>query len=332
MAYRFKAKEPVPAGIRRIVGEEIDSARALLAREAGSGKDEAVHEARKSVKKVRGVLRLVRPVLRPTYRAENKHFRSVGHQLSELRDAAALLEIFDQLAKKYSGILNEKIAAEIRRGLEQEKGDIEQRLDVGKVVERATGALESAHSRLQNWPLKDDGFAALAPGLKQTYRRGRRALKTARKKQDAISYHDFRKRVKDHWYHVRLLEGIWTEVMRARETSLKELETWLGDDHNLAVLREKLEANPHHFGGAKNVDACLTVVAQFQRELREQAKALGERLYEEKPGGFARGVGHLWKTWQKDSDAISATAPEQPQQPAKKLPARAGKKIKETAA
>ncbi len=67
------------------------------------------------------------------------------------------------------------------------------------------------------------------------------------------NYHDWRKRVKDHWYHVRLLESLWTEVLEAREASLKNLETWLGDDHNLVVLCDKLTNEPEKYGEADGV-------------------------------------------------------------------------------
>ena len=40
--------------------------------------------------------------------------------------------------------------------------------------------------------------------------------------------HEWRKRAKDHWYHIRLVEDLWTEVMEGYEKSLKDLETVAG--------------------------------------------------------------------------------------------------------
>jgi CHAD domain-containing protein len=65
--------------------------------------------------------------------------------------------------------------------------------------------------------------------LEETFRGGERALKRAKKRPRPESYHDWRKHVKDHRYHIRLLEGLWTDVMQAYEKSLKDLETELGD-------------------------------------------------------------------------------------------------------
>ncbi len=303
MAYRLQASESVPEGIGRVVREEIQSATETLRKEAKAQRDEAVHEARKSIKKVRGVLRLVKPQLGRTYRQENARFRDVGRQLSDLRDAAALLEVFDELADKFKDVLDSKGLKALRQGLEQDKREIEQHLDAAKVVQQASAVLHSAEQRLAKWPLNEDGFHALAPGLKQTYRRGRRALKLAKKRETPVAYHDFRKRVKDHWYHVRLLEGVWTSVMEAHEKSLKDLETWLGDDHNLVVLREKLEANPERYGGEAVVPGFLAVVAEHQNKLRGNSTSLGERVYSEKPRVFVHNIGRLWKTWHSQPEA-----------------------------
>ncbi len=113
-------------------------------------------------------------------------------------------------------------------------------------------------------------------------------MSAARKEQTAESFHEWRKRVKDHWYHVRLLESAWTDLLRAREGSLKNLETWLGDDHNLVVLCAKLNESPDSFGEAADIQLFLALSTQYQKELRENALSLGERLYEEKPGQFTQ--------------------------------------------
>ena len=70
----------------------------------------------------------------------------------------------------------------------------------------------------------------------------RRRLKPFRTSGTAQDLHDWRKRVKDHWYHVRLLAGLWPDVMTSFEWTLKDLETKLGDHHNLEVLKERIQA------------------------------------------------------------------------------------------
>jgi CHAD domain-containing protein len=322
MPYRLKRGESVPDGIRRIVQEEIDSATEQLSNSNGRKRDEAIHEARKSLKKIRGALRLVQPELGRVYRAENTRMRDVGRQLSQIRDAKAIIEVFDGLREKYNGSLQKDAFASIRRGLEKSKRDTEDGANVDQIARRALSALRATAKRVKNWPLNRDGFQAIAPGLENRYRRGRRAMRIAQKDPMPENYHEWRKRVKDHWYHVRLLESLWTDVMQAHEGSLKNLETWLGDDHNLIVLHEKLNNNPEQYGDQKGIQLFLALADQYQKELRENAISIGHRVYEQKPGEFTRNLSKLWDAWQEQPASMKEVQKEQ-RNLAKKQPARA---------
>jgi len=68
MAYRLKKNETVGKGTRRIVREQIDRAADLTNDQMD--RHEAVHQARKRFKKIRGSLRLVRSELGKTYGTE----------------------------------------------------------------------------------------------------------------------------------------------------------------------------------------------------------------------------------------------------------------------
>ena len=311
MAYRLKRSESVAGGVKRVITEELDSSAEGLEHANARERDEAVHEARKSVKKIRGALRLVEPELRSVFRDENRRFRDLGHRLSEVRDAQAMLEVFDSLAGEASKSAGVHAFGGIRSGLEKNKRETEQAGRIEKVIRTTIGALHGARKRVAGLPLSEDGFAAVAPGLKLTYARGAKALTRAQKKATAVRYHDLRKRVKDHWYHMRLLESLWTDAQQARQKSLHELETWLGDDHNLVLLCERLRTEPAKYGGNEQVHLFLALAAERQANLRANAIAMAQRLYEEKPGDFMRRMKNLWRTWQHDPDSIKAVQKQQ---------------------
>jgi CHAD domain-containing protein len=335
MPYRLKASESVPEGIKRIVVEEIESATEQLSRNNGKNRDEAIHEARKSVKKIRGALRLVQPDIGPSYCKENRRLRDLGRQLSQFRDAAAIIETFDSVIEKYKDSLQKNTLGSIRRGLDKSKRETEQNLDVDKVVKGAIATLSAARRRVRTWPLKSDGFRAIAPGLKTTFRRGRRVMTTAQSDPRPENYHEWRKRVKDLWYHIRLLESLWTGVMHAHEASLKDLETWLGDDHNLVVLREKLESKPEDYGDGKDIEVFLALADQHQKELRENAISLGQRVYEEKPRQFIKNIAKLWDAWQQQPDSMKEQQREERQivkKGAQSTPSRGPRKTKRAVA
>ena len=320
MAYRLKASESIPDGIKRVVLEEIETATDQLSH--GKKRDEAIHEARKSVKKIRGVLRLMEPELGRVYSDENTRLRDVGRKLSELRDAKAIIEVFDGLLEKYKENLRAGALISIRRALEKSKRETEQSANVERVMQRAIATLHGAARRAKTWPLESDGFQAIAPGLEKTYRRGLRAMSAAQKDPTPEKYHYWRKRVKDHWYHIRLLENLWTDVMRAHEASLKNLETWLGDDHNFVVLCGKMQEQPEKYGDPKDIQLFLPLAAQHQKELRENAVSLGKRVYEEKPRQLTQKMSDLWDTWLQQPESMKEIEGEQ-REPPKKQPNRA---------
>ena len=79
-------------GIARIAHGRIDHALEELGGATESTAEEAVHEARKDVKKLRALLRLVRSSTSAKVRTrENEALRDVGRSLSGRRDADVML-------------------------------------------------------------------------------------------------------------------------------------------------------------------------------------------------------------------------------------------------
>jgi CHAD domain-containing protein len=309
VAYRFKLGEPVPEAIKRIVGEEIEAAAGHLSGQGDADRDEAIHEARKSIKKIRGVLRLMRGELGDIYGMENAHFGDIGRELSQFRDAGASIETFDALRKRYRGEVGGRMLASIRRRLKASKRQAEQQAGIAAVLTRMAAALRQLAPSVSRWPLAKDGFPAIAPGLEATFRDGQKAMARARKHPLPENYHEWRKRVKAHWYHIRLLEGVWDGAMPAYEKRLKDLETWLGEDHNLVVLEEKIRAAPGAYGRAPEIALFVRLIGKHRKELRGDALALGARTYGEKPRQFTRRMRSMWDAGEAHGAAGSAAPP-----------------------
>ena len=113
---------------------------------------------------------------------------------------------------------------------------------------------------MKRWQLPD-GFEAIGPGLARGYRRGRRALREAVDRPTDEHVHEWRKSVKTLWYHVRLLEPAAPSVFAPAIEALDHLAEALGDDHDLAVLVERLASDPHRYGGA--LHGVLSRVARY---------------------------------------------------------------------
>src|SRR6187455_1799200 len=97
-AYRLKRTEPVAEGVKRIAAGRANSAAGHLRGEEGEDLPVAVHKARKDLKKLRSVIRLVRkPLGDDVYRRENERFRDAGRMLAGMRDEQARAETLEGL-------------------------------------------------------------------------------------------------------------------------------------------------------------------------------------------------------------------------------------------
>lgn len=286
--YHWKTKESIPEGFRRIVSEELQLAVWQLS-ESGGSLDEAVHEARKSVKKIRSAVRLVQSVLAEEYDKENAVLRQAGRKLSPLRDAQALIEICDEL--------DDRSAASARDGLVKRKSELERDFKRRRLGGQVLKSFREVGARLEKWPLQKLNLQAISSGFVRTIRRNRKAFENAYAGSDPESFHEWRKRAKDLRYHLALLSNVWPEVMDGYENSAKDLEHKLGDDHNLLVLRDTILESPHDFGGEKDIRAFLKIVEDRQQQLRAEAKSLGTRLYSEKPKRWRRRLELCWDVW-----------------------------------
>jgi len=97
MSFELIGAEPLGPGLRRILLDEAGAAATGLESGAGTDLDEAAHEARRSLKKCRAVLRLARPSIGPLYGEANAHLREVGRSLSDVRDQRVLVSTLESL-------------------------------------------------------------------------------------------------------------------------------------------------------------------------------------------------------------------------------------------
>src|SRR5215470_12675664 len=151
MGYRLKDNEGFSHGIKRIVLEQIDESLAKL-RPTTRNRDEAIHDARVGIKKVRAVLRLVRDSLDlKTYQKEDFLYRDVNRTLSKVRDSAAMLEVIDKLIEHFSAQLSKDAFAGIRVELEHAKANKVQ--NQKSAMTAAAKALRQARRKVKKWPV-----------------------------------------------------------------------------------------------------------------------------------------------------------------------------------
>jgi CYTH domain-containing protein/CHAD domain-containing protein len=294
-AYRLLPDEDAAAGVRRVILGRLDKAAERL-REAGDEGDalaEAIHGARKDLKKARAALRLVRDELdKKTFKRENRALRDAARLLSASRDAEVKLATLDSLDEG-EGDMPPGATALWREALLADRDRIVGGADDGTAD--AIAAIEAVAARVPEWKLRAEGWNLLAPGIDTAYREGREAFAALGDAPSFEAVHELRKRGKDLWYQVRLLRATWPTVLDASADEIHAFTDLLGDHHDLAVLADDL-------AGRAEVDAThretlRALIEARQARLLADALATGARVYAEKPKAFLRRLRAYWRAW-----------------------------------
>jgi CHAD domain-containing protein len=257
---------------------------------------ELVHEARKAIKRMRALARLLRHELgEPEFRRVNDSLRATARRLASARDADVRLATLHTLTKRHPRVLAPERIRALRERLESERGETIEPADRDRVL----ADIASMRRQLARWNLVEHDFKALAPGLRRIYREGRRRQRRVERAhaRDTQDLHDWRKRAKSLYYVLDMVGGTSSESVRRTTGRANRLGDVLGEEHDLWMLGVYLERHPEVFGeDSATRDALLARIARRRRRLRGRALKLGKRLYKRKPGSFTRRIGRSLAT------------------------------------
>lgn len=308
MTYHFDLSQSVADNVTRIAAAEVDAAGLSLARVQANGDSLAVHDVRKRTKKLRALALLVSGSLgRRQWRAV---YRAAGEAASGLGDTRDLqvrhLTLVDLLewaavqpdlgvvvdpdrftvamSHAATGARNAAGAgAGAGAGADAGAGTGVGSAALADAAQHASWLLTGVAAEVAGWKLPD-GFNAIAAGIDDTYGQGRQRWRSlvggvGDASPSPETLHRWRRRVKQRWYHTRLLAPLAPDVLGADAVLLDELGQVLGSDHDLAVFIEALADEPLAWGGASVAVDLAHLADQRRRELTARALEVGRQLY-----------------------------------------------------
>lgn len=297
MAYSFRVQDAsLTDAVRRVALSQIDAALEELA-DPDLPRSETIHQVRKRCKKLRGLIRLVRPGFED-YSRENAAFRDLARTISEERDATASIETLDALKERFGSEVGKEIFNRHRRALVKRRDGLDDAVIEKKLAEFERG-LKAARKRASGWTVSGAPENVLAEGMEKTLKRARSAMKTARKSRDPEDFHEWRKRVKYHRYHVRLLKRAWPRIQEPWIEATDELGEALGDHHDLAVFLDETLENIDLPETARKSREILSGLMQAEQDrLEALSLEVGALVHAEPPQDLARRFALYWTTSQ----------------------------------
>jgi CHAD domain-containing protein len=310
MSFRLAQSEPFMEGIRRLVHEQID----LASEEMGVRPIDPIcvpHQVRKRCKKIRSLIRLAKTGMknRKAYQRENRRLRDAARMISEIRDAQVMIETYDQLMAILPPGIDRRVFGPIRRQLSQR---FQRLLHTTPTLDISFREIQASLEKARQY-ISDEMFdgcheTVLYEGLKTTYAKASQSMSDTFTRPTDNGFHEWRKHVKYHWYHCRLLIDVWNPVFSKRCAELHDLEEYLGEEHDLGVF-ERLLMESHEEGRSPTnpFHTLMVVIRERQSILRKAARQLGCRLFVESPKDFSKRMCSYWKIWIEEPSRVRET-------------------------
>jgi CHAD domain-containing protein len=278
MSYRIEKGEGLAAALGRIAAEEMDLAVTQLRRR---DRGEAVHSARKAIKRLRALMRSLRVAFpKKLFQTENQRLAEAGRKFSPLRDIHVQLRTLGKLDNA-DGLAG----GEIRRDLLRRQEKFARKIPALRRTVRRM--LVDSRGTIGSWPLDKTTPTTLAAGLKRIYKQGRSAFKTAGKNPSPENLHEWRKKAKALGYGFELIECLVPKKMSRTMRLCQTLGDALGEDHDLFMVLQAL-ARENQSQPARDYAALARRISAKRAKLQKQSFKLGKRVYNEKPRAFAK--------------------------------------------
>lgn len=295
--FELRRHVPLAEEARRLVGEPIKAAAQSL---RGDDFVDAVHEARKSLKRARAALRAFDGVFGSTERDLTDALRDAGRRLGVIRDGHARVEALVAFTARRSELAAALEPVRVALQSVDAADQAEQRAETARVA----AELDALAAASDAWRLAHDPADALARGLRRSYRRARRAMRAAYEEPTTDRFHAWRRRTKDVQYQWTMLRPLWPDVFDAYVGEAKALGDDLGDEHDAALLAFQLLNDATLRGLVASRADCLAALESVRAELRARARHLGRRLFAESPRVYVERLLSWRRAWQDEGSAV----------------------------
>jgi CHAD domain-containing protein len=291
MSYRLKSREPLSDGLRRIFREQIWSA-LKLCRHPSKQRGVTVHEIRKHLKKLRAALALTADAVgKERHASEDRCLRKIGRLVSDLRDAQVRLQTLRQLRDEAGKGVERNPFPRTEDLLSMERESFSAAFAGWQ--KQAIPKLQEVEERISTWPPSDTSWKQVCSAVAKTYRRGQRGLAKAIKKSDPKNFHSWRKRVKELWYQLRILQPLNRLVLEKIASDAKTLGQLLGCGHDFVFLLTRLEKERGDPALRDERAHLRKLIRKRGKQLHRDALELGRRFYAEPAKAFAKRISIL---------------------------------------
>ena len=258
--------------------------------------EDSVHSIRKTIKKIRAVLRLIRDEIGySSYLREDNFYRDIGRQLSEFRDLDVYLSVALDLEQRFIMELNYSCLTHLISQIKHDKAAcLNQLIKPESFSAELTQKLAIARINSEKINIPDDSYHFVLNGLMRSYKKGRKALHICINDSNPDKAHQLRKALKNIWYQIRMIADVYPTFCKAYAKSLRSITRILGKLNDYAEFKAYLNNSSARGLNRTNRDIINIMLDNLQNEKIVIALPKVQLALVEKPSEFIKRICGYW--------------------------------------
>lgn len=278
------ASAALAIALKRRLADEIAAARATLA-DPALPREAVVHRVRRCLKRARNLWFVLEPVAGDR-EGRARRVRECARLLADARDA----DVMAAEARRLADDGRDDEAARFARVCADRAAEAHLRTPDFAAVD---ARLRACEADVQSLPRVFPAGRLLHEGLVVTYRRGRRIWRDLDDGAGDETLHEWRRHVARRRHLSELVPFAASSTAPSLRDDLGRLGDVLGEEHDLAVMSERVVDDAGLTAGEADRTALLARFARRRKALRKEALELGEDLYGARTRAFERELERL---------------------------------------
>ncbi|MCK5136933.1 MAG: CHAD domain-containing protein [Bacteroidales bacterium] len=256
----------------------------------------AIHESRKSIKRIRAVLQLIRDEIGYShYYRENRFYRDLSRRMTHVRDSYVLFETVGLIEHNHPELLpaDDFLYLKDRLTLRIEE-DLSRFIHSSGGFEEILGDINLARERIDHFCQLRNGTISIRKGIRRIYRRGRRYLSSVQKQFNMDEFHEYRKNTKYLLYHMELFQPIFPKLIKAYANTIDRHAEILGIIRDYDRLELYLQDATREEISPTTRKKLLEKIRDHRQELMGKIFLKSDLIYAEKPKEFVKRINTYW--------------------------------------
>ncbi len=286
----FKDKA-VGIELERIIHVYIESCHQYL-NDASESPGINIHEIRRSLKKMRAFIRLIKPVYKSEeFKQLNDILGKINKILAEVRESRVNIQIFGKILPKLEKKLMNGTLELVHKYLQNECTQKESNIHkLNEILDEVKSQLREFIQIINAVDMQKISFQEIVEGIVSVYKSGKKLLKDSVKTEETEIVHTWRKYVKHLQFELSFIKNYLSDYYLDQIDKLQQISNFLGEEHDLVVLSNHIENHLQNELTAQEVYQIINIINRRRNKLRKKAFKLGRTVFDTNTSYFRKEI------------------------------------------